>query len=299
MEVMEMVKEKDISVVKSAQLAMEKKGSPPALQVKKRQRPASVPEENSDDFEQLSDRKMMEEILGTVRENRRKLTTFEQSLSFVHEELEAVKKQNEHLKAENAALNQRFAVMDERMSRMEIDISEESRKRDNHEANSRLFNLEISGVPSLEGETWDDCKQIVGEVMKLVGSEYGEEEVDVAHRKAAGGIIALFKSRTVRNEVYSKRFSLVGKTAKNVARRFMRVEGRDNDLYINESLTFDGSKMMKICRDKLKPLNAGVTNKDDRTKTKTSSGNILIQDDSGNFKKIKTLDDFTHLYPNL
>ena len=129
--------------------------------------------------------------------------------------------------------------------------------------------------------------------MKLVGSAYTQADVDVAHRKFAGGLIC----RTVWNEFYSKRFALTSKKAMDIAPRFQGVEGSDSDLYLNENLSYDRSKLMKYCRDKIKPLNAGVP-KDDRIKVKTERGIVKVQNSTGNYTKIKNFSDFTRLYPD-
>ena len=292
------VKDGDVSVVERVQKSVLEKLSPPPQQTKKRMRPASVPvEEEEGDVSELSDRKLMEAMFATVKSNQKQLVAFEQSLNFVHSELDTVKKENEQLKKKNAEMEGRMAAMDNRMSQLELDMAEESRKRDESEQNGRLINLEISGVPQLEGETEEDCKKIVGEIMKLVGSAYTQADVDVAHRKYAGGLICKLKSRSVRNEFYSKRFALQSKKAKDIAPRFEGVDGSDSDLYLNENLSYDRSKLMKYVRDKVRPLNDGVP-KDDRIKVKTERGIVKVQNSTGNYTKIKNFSDFTRLYPD-
>ena len=97
--------------------------------------------------------------------------------------------------------------------------------------------------------------------------------------------------------MYLKRFALVGKKAKDIAPRFRGVDGAGDDLYINENLSYDRSKLMKICRDRVKPINAGVP-KDDRTKTKSARGHVLVQDTNGKFQKIKNISDFERIRPD-
>ena len=270
--------------------------TPPIVQTKKRMRPSSKPLDETDNFEGISDRKMMEEILVTVRNNQKQLVSFEESLSFVHGELDLQKLETQRLTEENAELKLRLDRVEQRLSTVETDLSVQSRMRDESEQNGRMQNLEISGVPKLQGESDDDCKTIVGEVMSLIGSRFGEDDVDVAHRKMAGGIIVRFMSRTVRNEVYLKRFKLVGKKASNIAPRFKRTDGAANEIYINENLSYDRALLMKHCRDRVKPLNAGV-GKEQRIKTKTTGGKIKVQGQDGNFVKIKTLGDLDQIYP--
>ena len=246
-------------------------------------RQPSTPREEDDSEavvkENVSDKStsvMMLEILETVQGNQAHLRTIEQSLAFVHSELDAQKAETNQLKSENEELKARLDRVEKRCDVLEEDLRIQSKMRDENEQNSRMVNLEISGVPQLPGETDTDCKKIAGEVMKLVGSRYAEADVDDAHRKFAGGLIVRFMSRTVRNEVYLKRFALVGKKAQDVAPRFRGVEGAEEDLYINENLSYDRLKLMKYCRDKIKPMNVCVS-KEGILKTKSLRGNVFVQ----------------------
>ena len=53
------------------------------------------------------------------------------------------------------------------MSTAETELRRESDLRDEGEQNSRMVNLEVSGIPKLEGETREDCKQLAADIMKL------------------------------------------------------------------------------------------------------------------------------------
>ena len=138
-----------------------------------------------------------------------------------------------------------------------------------------MVNLEVSGLPKLEGETREDCKQLAADVMKLVNSEFGIESVDNAHRKMASGLIVRFMNWTVRNEVFQKRFALQGKKSHNVAPRFA---GTSMNIYIHENLSYARSLLLKSCRDKLKDINREVEDKDHRLKSKTVRGQIMVQE---------------------
>ena len=292
--------DKDVELVEKYQESFIKKASPPPQQTKKRMRETSTPSEEVEaEVQEKSSSVMMMEILATVRGNQAHLRTIEQSLVFVHSELEAQKSETAQLRAENLEMKERIGALEAKVGTIEIDLKEESRKRDEAEQNSRMVNLEISGIPQLDGETDDDCKTIAADVMKLIGSEYGVADVDDAHRKMAGGLIVRFMSRTVRKEVLSKRFALAGKKAMDVAPRFRKCAGSKNDLYINENLSYDRSKLMKICRDRIKPLNVGATTKEQRTKTKSTRGHVQVQKPDGNFAKIKNVTDFERVYPDL
>ena len=125
--------------------------------------------------------------------------------------------------------------------------------------------------------------------MEVAGAMHGEEAIDIAHRKAAGGFIVRFHSRSVRDEVYDRRFQLQGKSSLDLGKDFTV----KNDLYINESLTFDRSVLMKQVRDRLKEYNKDLP-KDDRRKCKTALGIIKVTDETKTYQKIftmKNLDD--------
>ena len=68
------------------------------------------------------------------------------------------------------------------MSTAKTELRRETDLRDKGEQNSRMVNLEVSGLPKLESETREDCKQLAADVMKLVNSEFGIESVDDKHR---------------------------------------------------------------------------------------------------------------------
>ena len=123
-------------------------------------------------------------------------------------------------------------------------MKNEARARDELECQSRRFNLDISGLQQRADE---DCKAIVAKVMSHIGSPHGIETVDVAHRKKSGALIVRFTTRTVRDDVYQRRFNLKGSKARDI-------EGfqGENNIYINESLTFERSRTMKDIRDRIK-----------------------------------------------
>ena len=125
----------------------------------------------------------------------------------------------------------------------------------------------------------------------LNGSESAADTVDVAHRKASGGMIVCFKHRTARDEVYAKRFGLQGKSSRDLG--FLQPT-RGNFIYINESLTFDRSVLMKKVRDCLADENEGKM-KDENIKIRTRSGKIKVQDTNKNYKFVNNMDDLENL----
>ena len=115
-------------------------------------------------------------------------------------------------------------------------------------------------------------RKYVADIMKLMGSQNDDSALDVAHRKMAGSIIACFNMRAQRDEVYEKRFAL--KDVSSIDLEFA-VPVKGNPIYVNESLTFERSKIMADVRKKLKLLNEG-RDKTTRFKSKSSGGRLLV-----------------------
>ena len=185
--------------------------------------------------EEMSQEDILSEILltvrrldGTVKDLGSKLDGLESSLIFAHQEIAALQLENSDLKSANYALNTRVDALEQRFKKLDLSLANEREMRDENEANSCLQNLEISGIPKTEGETRADCKKHCAAVMALIGSENGADAIDVAHRKMSGGIILRFKSRSQRDEVYLKRFNLVGKSSID-----LKLPTPGNPIYIN------------------------------------------------------------------
>ena len=266
---------------------------PQVTQCKKRARQSSADDMSQEDI--LSEILMtVRRLDGTVSDLSSKLDGLESSLSYAHQEISSLQLENTELKSANVALNTRVDSLERRFEGLELNLENERYMRDENEANSRLQNLEISGIPKKEGETRADCKKHCAAVMTLIGSENGADAIDVAHRKMSGGIILRFKSRSQRDEVYLKRFSLVGKSSLDLG---FRTPTPGNPIYLNESLSFDRARLMKSIRDNLKIINAGK-NKEERIKVKSANGRILVQNQAGNFICVNKIEQFNALHPN-
>ncbi len=91
------------------------------------------------------------------------------------------------------------------------ELREEERKRDNLEANSRLYNLEIAGLPVVNPGSDNPLALARKLVTEVTGGRVQESAVDVAHRKAGGpkNIILRFRTRTDRDKVYAAKKRLM------------------------------------------------------------------------------------------
>ena len=130
--------------------------------------------------------------------------------------------------------------------------------------------------------------------MGLIGSENDAKAIDVAHRKASGAMIVRFKSREQRDQVYLKRFNLIGKTSAELG---FDLPTPGNPIYINENLSFERARLMKAMRDRVKVLNEGVS-KDDRIKLKSEQGKLKVHNRAGKFVKVSKIEQFNAIYPN-
>ena len=225
-----------------------------------------------------------------------RVSTLEQSQQFMNSEVEAQKAEIVALKSEKTALQGQLSAMEARVRNLEVGLSIESKKRDDNENISRKQCLEFSGIPKLPNETRDDPKKLVAKVMSLIGSTNTISAIDDAHRKMGGGLIARFKSREERNEVYNLRFNLTGRTCDELE-GFEHLAEQGSELYINESLTMDRSRLLKLIREKLKVLNRGVV-KEAKIKVKTEGGIIKCQNIGGLYIKMSSMADFDRLHPN-
>ena len=137
---------------------------------------------------------------------------------------------------------------------LEIELKEERIKRNKLEQHGYLNQTEINGIPLKEHGS---CKDIVLEIAKLADAKIIRSDIDAAHGLPAGGIIVVFNSRTARNEFYSNRFNLKGKTVKDLGLDPPEKDGQVTMgyIFINEGLTQEAKSLLFETRKKFKLLN--------------------------------------------
>ena len=145
----------------------------------------------------------------------------------------------------------------------------------------------------MKNEPRDRPRKLVVKAMELMGAEVGEEAIDICHRKIGGSIIILFRNRTARDEVYSKRMNLKGYTTKDLD---IPVPAKGNRLYMNESLTFGRAKLMADIRSRMKLVNADK-DKDTMYKVSTGQGKIYVMDKNREFQVIWSLNELARYHP--
>ena len=125
------------------------------------------------------------------------------------------------------------------------------------------------------------CRDKVAIVLQYISEEEGMISIDNAHCKMKSHMIVWFKDRESRNIVYGKRFQLTEKTSNELADLPRRSEGEGIDMYINESLTLNRSRLVKQIRDHLRQINRHLP-KERKMKFKTAGGKKQICQNSVN-----------------
>jgi hypothetical protein len=170
------------------------------------------------------------------------------------------------------------------------ELREEERKRDNLEANSRLYNLEIAGLPVVNPGSDNPLELARKLVTEVTGGRVQESAVDVAHRKAGGpkNIILRFRTRTDRDKVYAAKKRLM--TMSRIG------YGYDTEakIFLNESLTFDRSALMRAVRKRIRSVNDGKVGAQ-RYKLLTDRGVIKVKAPNQPYRKITCMDDLESL----
>ena len=180
---------------------------------------------------------------------------------------EKVSTQYEHLKSLIDALTER--------------VKNEEMARDDLETQGRRYCLTVSGIQETEGE---NCIDIIYKLYKYLNINQDKSTIDICHRTFAKHLIVRFTSCTARDALYDKRSKLKGVTAEDLG-----FKGTGTDIFINESLSFARSKIMKEARIRMKAYNEDKSLAD-KVKLNTSNGVIKMKCKGKNFK-IMEIDD--------
>ena len=256
----------------------------------------------------------MDKILDSARRGEEKLNQIDQKFDNLQVKVNELEsglnflsvKQDEHLqqqvalKADNEALRRKLSSLELKLNGVENAIQGEAVKRDENENVQRKQCLEISGIPKpeeSESETRKACKDKVAAVLRFMGAEDAAKSIDDAHRKMNGQMIVRFKDRESRNIVYDKRFTLTDKSSNDVPELPTRPEGEGYDMYVNESLTLDRSRLAKRVRDSLKQINRRLP-KERKIKFKSAGGNLFCENNlKSRYVCIRTWTDFEMIHP--
>ena len=209
-----------------------------------------------------------------------------QTQEFQAKQFDVHRKQQDNLLTSHTGISNNCELIKSKIKSLEIKLLEDTVTRSHSENNSRKINVEISGVPITKDE---DCKSIVVQIGKSMGSKLTISDVDVAHRSFQNNphvipnIIAKFHSRTIRDEYFFKRPALKSLTLQNMGLPTTTESAKTrNKVYINESLSIYTKQIFKLCRDKCKELkyncfvNGGIIYiKKDDLSSKTRINNVI------------------------
>ena len=255
-----------------------------------------------DQFQQMDEAAQRTEMFKLLCQNKNALHSVSDSVAALQKHADetdrAVKENSESinmLKKENKALLDALTKLDNKFTVLQATQIKEATKRDENEAVNRKLCLEINGIPQSPTETRDDCKANVAKVMKLLGMPAdASNSIDDAHRKMGGGMIVKFNTRTDAQKLFALRFNLRGKTSAELD-GYAHLPG--NDLYINESLTIDRSRLRAQVSQKVKIFNQD-REKDDRIKLSSSDGVVSFTNRHGKWVKCRSMADFDMVYAN-
>ena len=127
-------------------------------------------------------------------------------------------------------------------------------KVDAIEPYGRRQNLEIVGIPYVEGE---NTNEIVTEVAKLIEVDVKPEDISTSHRlpvrsspdnstRKPPAIIVRLVGRDIRNKIFANR-----KLTRNLDLEKISVKGTEQ-LFINENLTQQRKKLLWLAKQKMK-----------------------------------------------
>jgi chromosome segregation ATPase len=276
--------------------------------------PQNSPQEMALSPEMAAFSDKMDKILDSARRGEEKLNQIDQKfdnlqvkvnelesgLNFLSVKQDEQLQQQVSLKADNEVLRRKLSSLELKLNGVENAIQGEAVKRDENENVQRKQCLEISGIPKpeeSESETRKACKDKVAAVLRFMGAEDATKSIDDAHRKMNGQMIVRFKDRESRNIVYDKRFTLTDKSSNDVPELPTRPEGEGFDMYVNESLTLDRSRLAKRVRDSLKQINRRLP-KERKIKFKTAGGNLFCENNlKSRYVRIRTWTDFEMIHP--
>ena len=108
--------------------------------------------------------------------------------------------------------------------------------------------LEVSGIPRSDEEDQDTVEKTVITISRHLGVDISVDDIDAAHRLSKNpqaNIIVKFRSRKIRDAIFSARSKLKGTTTKNLDIATERAPSR---IFINESLTPRRKELMYKAR---------------------------------------------------
>lgn len=129
---------------------------------------------------------------------RKEVEELKQSMSFMNETFEALRTTGDELEA----LKKEHATLKQEKVELEQSLANTQRELIELKQHSRLFNVEIKGIPQNENESLDNIVQKIGE---KIGLNVEPKDIDVVHRvptkdKKKTNVIVKFATRAARDK---------------------------------------------------------------------------------------------------
>ena len=257
---------------------------------------------NPSQFDQLigSIQSVKSELLSRQDSFDDKLTAIEGKLSkldHIEHSIDELKQKqveqtsfSESLQFQVAALKDENAALTSKVEGFESAMKAEAQSRNDLERQQRRYNLEISGIAQANDK--ENTFDLVADFFKKLDAHFNPDCLDVAHRKKNGSIIVRFMSRKARDTIYGMRRQVRNKSAGDYG---YKPSSPSAKLYINESLTFQDSRVARDARAACRAFNniyaQGDSNKHMLNKVVTGAGIVYHIDQGGNFHMIKEIND--------
>lgn len=210
------------------------------------------------------------EMMVKVQENTKEI--MKENLDFRNEMLVLKKESAAHaesiakLQTENASLRRELKSHVNHVEQLQSTISMQEELLDDVRQYQRKYNVEIHGVPEIDGE---DLEEIVEEIAKETKVEIVASDIDIIHRQKSKitprPILVKFKCYEDKQSFYNARRKL-----KNFKGDDVKVNGASK-IYINEHLTADRKKLFAEVRKRARQYKwYRVTTNDGKIFIKTS-----------------------------
>lgn len=172
----------------------------------------------------------------------KRIDSIEDSQKFISDKYDTATEIIQATKKQVSDLSSKIKGQEEAISNLTDASMNSANTMDDVQQYLRRDCLEITGIPTIPNE---DTKQLVLEVSEVIGVELTINDLSTVHRlpdtkKTKDRIIAKFTRRDKREEVYSKRRKLFGKTTvdlPSVRNNLGTSIPEASNVYINESLT--------------------------------------------------------------
>ena len=209
--------------------------------------------------------KILDKKLNPVVKNLEKLQSkidkidkLEESISFFSKQYDDFIMKIKGLEDMNASLVDENRCLKAELQNTSNNLKLMKQELNNSQQYSRRDCLEIKGIPIQRNENTNEVVKSVG---NLIGVEIKDEDISISHRLAAKNsqtgltrndpaIIVKFVRRGVRDQFYTARKHLRGKSTKDIG--LSRTS--EHNIYIGESLTQQNRQLFNSCLEKKRQL---------------------------------------------